>query len=573
MRKMKISTRLTLLVGFLSAVLVAMGAIGLYGISESNSALKTVYEDRTVCIGQLGRINALILDNRYAANAAAADASGMEAISQSTNVDTNNAEIEKLWTAYMATYLTPDEATLAKAFAVDLDNFNKQGVEPFFKAMQAKHPDEARQIMTSAVEPLAEMANTGLAALINLQITVAKAEFDSAVIRFQKTRIAAIAIIAVGLALSALFGFLIIRNISRQLGGEPCDVLAVTNAIAQGDLSSSITVRKGAQASVMAGMLAMQTALKDLVSQVRTSSDNIATGTAEIATGNSDLSNRTEEQASSLEETASAMEELTATVARNAESARQADKLAAGASEVAIRGGNVVRQVVDTMSAISASSRKIADIIGVIDGIAFQTNILALNAAVEAARAGEQGRGFAVVASEVRNLAQRSAAAAKEIKLLINDSSSTVGAGTQLVDKAGATMDEVLTSVKRVTDIMAEITAASQEQSAGIQQVSTAVSQMDEVTQQNAALVEEAAAAAESLEEQGARLAKAVSRFRLDSNEVAANHVEEMRAEPTAKVAESESPVAESRPKEARLELVSKARKAVGGGVEEWEEF
>ncbi|KAF1040309.1 MAG: Methyl-accepting chemotaxis protein II [Herbaspirillum frisingense] len=259
----------------------------------------------------------------------------------------------------------------------------------------------------------------------------------------------------------------------------------------------------------------MSGSLRKIVSQVRGGTDSIANASQEIASGNLDLSSRTEQQAGSLEETASAMEELTSTVKQNADNARQADQLAASASAVAIQGGSVVGQVVETMSSINASSRRIVDIISVIDGIAFQTNILALNAAVEAARAGEQGRGFAVVATEVRSLAQRSAAAAKEIKALIDDSVHKVGAGSRLVEQAGQTMSEVVESVRRVTDVVAEISAASQEQSAGIEEVNRAIAQMDQSTQQNAALVEQAAAAARAMQEQAAGLASLVSVFHL----------------------------------------------------------
>jgi len=255
--------------------------------------------------------------------------------------------------------------------------------------------------------------------------------------------------------------------------------------------------------------------LQTLVSQVRSGTDTIATASGQIASGNQDLSSRTEQQASSLEETASSMEELTSTVKQNADNARQANVLAQSASGIAVKGGDVVGQVVGTMASINESSRKIVDIISVIDGIAFQTNILALNAAVEAARAGEQGRGFAVVASEVRNLAQRSAAAAKDIKQLIGDSVEKVETGSQLVEQAGRTMTEIVASITRVTDIMAEITSASVEQSSGIEQVNTAIVQMDQVTQQNAALVEQAAAAAESMQDQAARLSEVVSVFKL----------------------------------------------------------
>ncbi len=295
------------------------------------------------------------------------------------------------------------------------------------------------------------------------------------------------------------------------------DVVRVANALAQGDLTQTIAKEyAGSFNDMKTGVNGTVNNLKELVGQIKDATDTINTASKEIAAGNSDLSQRTEEQASSLEETASSMEELTSTVKQNAENAKQANQLAIGASDVAGKGGAVVGQVVTTMDSINESSRKIVDIISVIDGIAFQTNILALNAAVEAARAGEQGRGFAVVAGEVRNLAQRSAAAAKEIKTLIGDSVEKVEGGSKLVAQAGQTMEEIVTAIKRVTDIMSEITAASVEQSAGIEQVNLAITQMDEVTQQNAALVEEAAAAAESLEEQAQNLSVSVGTFKVD---------------------------------------------------------
>jgi methyl-accepting chemotaxis protein len=331
----------------------------------------------------------------------------------------------------------------------------------------------------------------------------------------------------IGLALTGLFALLAVlgglplaRRITRQLGGEPEQAHEVLQAIAQGDLTVHVPVNAGDDSSLMAAIRTMRDSLSRTVNQVRQSSEQIATSAGEIATGNADLSQRTETQASSLEETAASMEQLTSTVRQNSDTARQANQLASSASAAATQGGQVVGQVVATMEEITTSSRKIGDIIGVIDGIAFQTNILALNAAVEAARAGEQGRGFAVVASEVRSLAQRSAEAAREIKSLIGASVERVEAGAALVDHAGRSMDDIVLQVKQVTDLISEITAASAEQSNGISQVGDAVNQLDQMTQQNAALVEQSAAAAESLQRQAAELNSMVSVFKLSQHEV-----------------------------------------------------
>jgi methyl-accepting chemotaxis protein len=334
------------------------------------------------------------------------------------------------------------------------------------------------------------------------------------------------------LATGGLAAWLISRSLLRQLGGEPTEAVRIAGKIAAGDLAVEIGTRPGDDASLLYAMKTMRDSLARIVSQVRTGTDTIATASAQIAAGNIDLSARTEQQASSLEETASSMEEMTSAVKQNADNARQANSLARSASHVAEKGGDVVSQVVHTMGAINQSAQKIVEIIAVIDGIAFQTNILALNAAVEAARAGEQGRGFAVVATEVRNLAQRSAAAAKEIKTLISDSVEKVDSGNKLVEEAGATMHEVVDSIRRVTDIMSEIVAASEEQASGIDQVNQAVTQMDTVTQQNAALVEEAAAAAQSMREQADQLAQVVGVFLLSADQHAAGRAETARAEP-----------------------------------------
>ena len=322
---------------------------------------------------------------------------------------------------------------------------------------------------------------------------------------------------AIALLLCIGVAIVITRGLLKQLGGEPRYATEISDKIAHGDLSVDVQIKSGDQSSLLFGIKTMRDSLAGIVSQVRVGTNSIEMASTEISSGNLDLSSRTEQQASALEETATAMEELTATVKQNADSARQANQLAVSASDVATQGGDVVSQVIDTMGAINESSKKIVEIISVIDSIAFQTNILALNAAVEAARAGEQGRGFAVVASEVRSLAQRSASAAKEIKTLIDDSVGKVTSGSQLVEQAGATMNDIVASIKRVTDVVAEISAASQEQSDGIAQVNVAINQMEESTQRNAALVEQSTVAAQSLLSESLTLSTIVATFKLDA--------------------------------------------------------
>jgi methyl-accepting chemotaxis protein len=339
---------------------------------------------------------------------------------------------------------------------------------------------------------------------------------------YQSTRSLMLTVGGLALLCSVVAAVLITRSLVVQLGGEPAYAAGIAAQIAAGNLSVAIDTAPRDQSSLVFAMKTMRDSLAGIVGQVHDSAAAIESASVQIAAGNMDLSSRTEQQAGALEETASSMDQLTSTVRQNADSAQQANSLALSASEIAQRGGNVVSQVVDTMGSINASARKIVDIIGVIDGIAFQTNILALNAAVEAARAGEQGRGFAVVATEVRNLAQRSAAAAKEIKGLIGDSVDKVEAGSRLVDQAGATMEEIVGGIQHVTDIMGDISSATQEQSAGIDLVSGAIAQMDRVTQQNAALVEQATAAAASLRDQAGNLVRMVGVFQLDGARMAA---------------------------------------------------
>ncbi len=563
---LSIKARLIFILSFMAVLLLGIGIIGLQGINKTEAGLKTVYEDRTVPLGQVDAIESLLLKNRLAI-AVALVTPTPEVIAESTaKVENNIAEITKIWDAYMSTYLTPEEKSLAEKFTEDRKKLVVEGLKPTIAALRANEIETAKQIVVDKTPPLYQPVGEGIKALSNLQLDVAKQEYGQAQSYNASIRKLAIASIIIGLVLAAWIGFVLIRAITRPLDAA----VKIARGIAEGDLTQRIEVNSSDETGqLLQALKDMNDSLSKIVGQVRTGTDTIATASSQIAAGNLDLSSRTEEQASSLEETASSMEELTSTVKQNAENARQANQLVVSTADVAVKGGQVVGQVVDTMASIKDSSRKIADIIGVIDGIAFQTNILALNAAVEAARAGEQGRGFAVVAAEVRNLAQRSAGAAKEIKSLIEDSVDKVDIGGKLVDEAGKTMDEIVNSVKRVTDIMSEIAAASQEQSAGIEQVNQAIAQMDEVTQQNAALVEEAAAASESLQDQAGNLAQVVSAFNLGAVS---------QPLPNARM---DIPVLhvqlKPKPKAAPAQLIAKPRKlAVGGSRssnDEWEAF
>jgi methyl-accepting chemotaxis protein len=425
---------------------------------------------------------------------------------------------------------------LASKFAVEASNEEKsllnqikdaEGVAmpAIAKASQlylANNAMDATRVMVKEIRPAQKKwleALDQLAAMEDKQNSQSQVDAEAA---FASARTFMLVLLALAVALGVAAATVITRGLLKQLGGEPTYTAKIAGSIAHGDLSIGIETKSSDRGSLLTEMKQMRNSLVDIVSQVRRGTHTITTASREIAAGNTDLSSRTELQASSLEKTASAMEELTSTVKQNADNAREANQLAATASDVARKGGEVVSQVVGTMGEINSSASKIADIIGVIDGIAFQTNILALNAAVEAARAGEQGRGFAVVASEVRNLAQRSAAAAKEIKTLIGDSVEKIGRGSKLVGQAGVTMEEVVDSVKRVTDIMSDIAAASAEQSAGIEQVNLSIIEMDGMTQQNAALVEQAAAAFQSLQDQASELQRVVSIFKLEDGAEAA---------------------------------------------------
>ena len=407
--------------------------------------------------------------------------------------------------------LTASEKSILDQVA-SLDQQVDAPTKEAFKMLVSFNGEEAVKLIATQIDPLQQKALVEISKLVDLQ-DAASVELSTTAENSASKLVGVLtAVGAVVLLAGVAFSMILTRSITRPLS----EAVEIAQRVASGELSHREAATGSDEISELLNALKeMNDNLFKIVSEVRQGTDAIAIASSEISTGNADLSSRTETQAGALEETASSMEEITATVRHNADNARQANGLVTSASQFAIQGGEEVGKVVDTMNSIKESSRKIVDIISVIDGIAFQTNILALNAAVEAARAGEQGRGFAVVASEVRNLAQRSASAAKEIKNLIGDSVEKVDSGSKLVDAAGKTMKEIVTSVKHVADIMSEITAAGLEQSTGIEEVNRAITQMDEMTQQNAALVEQAAAAAESMEEQAENLARVVSAFKL----------------------------------------------------------
>ena len=525
MKNMKIGTRLSLGFASLLALLLVVAALGVSRMGDIQGQLDQIVKVNSYQAQQAANMrNAIYQTSIWVRN-----------IVLFTEDGQMQAEVERLKaarTAYEAA-----ELNLQNSFTRSAETTEDE------RSLLAK-TREAREVSLVAMGRVVELglANKTEEATRALVNDLSKAQTAwlgavNALVEFEEKLNAEAAVeageayvaarsIVIGVSLVALvLGALIAWRLTVGITHPIAQAVRVAQTVAAGDLTSRVNVTGSDETGqLLSALKAMNTELVRVVSQVRASSDSISTGATQIATGNADLSQRTEEQASNLEETAASMEELTSTVQANAETARQASQLASSASEVAARGGKVVGEVVTTMQQITDSSRKIGDIIGVIDGIAFQTNILALNAAVEAARAGEQGRGFAVVASEVRSLAGRSAEAAKEIKTLIGASVERVEAGTRLVDDAGSTMADIVSQVKRVADLIGEISAATSEQSSGIGQVGEAVTQLDQVTQQNAALVEESAAAADSLNQQASRLVQAVSVFKLNwDGQAAAN--------------------------------------------------
>ena len=513
----RMGTRLIAGFSFVALLSVVIGGIGLFNMNQLNDANKTLYEQDLLGLSHTKEANIdLLYTGRAIRNAMLASTEAQR--SQALNdVTTTLASVKSNLDKARPTYHSDkDRAALAKidarwaSYQKALDT-----TLALIVAEPLGQPRESVAMLFSAYRVEVQVIDGLMTEATQIKVANAREANLSNQSGFELSVWAMVSSAVLALGLGVLLGWLMAGSVTRQLGGEPAYAIEVVNGIAEGDLATVIQTRPGDQVSILATLRRMQNRLAEVVGQVRASSESIATGSAQIATGNADLSQRTEEQAANLQQTAASMEQLSSTVKSNADTSRLATQLASSASAVAAQGGVVVGQVVGTMEAITASSKRIVDIIGVIDGIAFQTNILALNAAVEAARAGEQGRGFAVVATEVRSLAQRSAAAAKEIKGMISDSVEKVQAGSQQVGEAGRTMADIVAQVKRVSDLIGEISSATQEQTQGIGQVSDAVTQLDQVTQQNAALVEQSAAAAESLKQQAGKLVQAVSVFSL----------------------------------------------------------
>jgi methyl-accepting chemotaxis protein len=563
--KLSIKTKLGLGFGTLTLFVIAIAALALQALTRAHDDFEGYINNTAVRItlanDVLDATNARAIGARnlvLVTTGADREAEKAAAVAAHQKVGTSIAKLKEM---IAKTSGSPaQEAELAAELEKVESKYGPVALNIVALAMDGKR-DEAIQKMNADCRPLLSSLLVAANRYIDFAVAQSRAEVARDEATFVRTRNVMITACVIAIGLATALAIIITNGIVRALGAEPSQLSDAARRVAEGNLEHISGAQTAKTGSVLASLADMQRNLARVVGQVRDAADSIATGSAQIATGNADLSQRTEEQASNLQQTAASMEELNTTVRNNADTARQASKLADAASAAAQNGGVVVGQVVVTMDDISASSRKIAEIISVIDGIAFQTNILALNAAVEAARAGEQGRGFAVVAGEVRNLAQRSAEAAKEIKTLIGNSVEKVEAGARLVGDAGSSMEDIVGQVKRVADLINEISSATIEQTAGIGQVSEAVVQLDQVTQQNAALVEESAAAADSLKHQASHLAEMVSLFKLGDGTARPTTTPARRTAPPGPVSTARTTEG-SRPKE-----------AIGAGSDQWETF
>ncbi len=578
MKNLKVGTRLAIGYALVLCLMLVIVGTGLLKMREMNDRTRNITEVNNQQILLIATMQDTVMDRMVALRNLILFSTEQEMRPEAERMAKQNALHDEAFAKLLKTFEDPATTPEEKAFAARLKDIEARAMPLMAKSMELGLANQAEQATDYLIKTVRPVQREWLAALNELiafenKLNANAAQQAADAYASATTLMLTLSVIALAIGIGS--AMLISRTLLAQLGGEPNEAATIAARIADGDLTVDVPLRAGDQSSMMYAMRHMRDRLAAIVTEVRSGTDTIATASGQISAGNADLSSRTEEQAGSLEETASSMEELTSTVRQNADNAQQASAMAASASSVAAKGGQVVAQVVDTMGAINESARKIVDIISVIDGIAFQTNILALNAAVEAARAGEQGRGFAVVAGEVRNLAHRAGAAAKEIKTLIDDSVEKVGVGSQLVGQAGATMEEIVGSVQRVTDIMSEISAASREQSSGIDQVNQAITQMDQVTQQNAALVEEASAASESMQEQAARLAELVGTFTVARGAAVAVAKAAPRRTPVAPAKKAPALASVPRAASAPVRPASKpARVAVAAGGEgEWEEF
>jgi len=572
---MSIKAKLFTTLAVSGIVMIVVGALGLSGTKSSNAHLDAIFSNRFMPTGWVGTIESHARELIEQAEDLVIRQDASSARGALNTLNERSVEMKELTRKLEATELTDKERALVDAFTEHQQTV-LAAVSEAVRAAEAGAFDTAEKALIEKARPSYEKMNSTGDALLAMQIDVAQEMRAAAEGAFKRNRMLIIGAIVLGIGFASALLTLLIRSIMSTLNAA----VNIAERIASGDLGNEVRVESNDELGHLLNSLRrMDQKLVEIVASVRDSADAVGTAARQLSRGNDDLSQRTQEQAAALEETASSMEQMTATVKQNADNARQANQLAVGAREQAEKGGAVVHRAISAMGEINAASRKIADIISVIDEIAFQTNLLALNAAVEAARAGEQGRGFAVVATEVRNLAQRSASAAKEIKDLINDSVEKVKVGSELVDESGKTLAEIMESVKKVTDIVAEIAAASEEQSAGIEQVNNAVAQMDNVTQQNAALVEEASAASKAMEQQSAKLVSQIGYFRTThgraiAREVVATNVEERPAVVRPSV---QKPVRATTPRSAAMPAAPRSTPAplahASGDDSVWQEF
>jgi len=587
MKNIKVSTRLQAGFGLLTAFMLVLAAIAFYGLSELDASLDGIARVNNEETRLANELRSSIQDRAIALRNLALISDPRDVAQEAERMKKQDQLYADAFQQLSRMFAEPGTAPKERSLLDQIKQDEAAAMAPQRKAMDLALAHDTAGAMQELLQNARPPQRVWLARAVELaalEDQQNKEARENAVATYAKVRTMVAVIAAIAVLLGIVTAALISRSILRQLGGEPSAAQEMAAQIAEGNLTVSVRVAPGDRTSLMASLEAMREKLTSIVSGIKTSAESISVAAGEIAQGNQDLSQRTEEQAASLQQTAASMEELTSTVRNNTDNARQGSTLASAASATAASGGEVVQQVVATMQDISSSSTKVTEIISVIEGIAFQTNILALNAAVEAARAGEDGRGFAVVAGEVRTLAQRSATAAKEIKDLIEASVSHVTNGSQLVENAGQTMGEVVRSVKQVTDIMGEIASASSEQTKGIEQVNVAVTQMDEVTQQNAALVEQATAAAQAMSDQAESLRAAVSIFRVDAaQQPVQSTARSVRTKPARAIATLKkpapshskpvttfakaavaSPIAPTQPKERELQ---------SAGADSWETF